>query len=1017
MIDLRRAALVAAAALGLAACTEVKQEPMPQQLALASFASPNIPTPNDLALAAIPTLTSPALGAQKELLQAFVDSGGFPNDQEVPLTIPFRSQTWNGSTYVVDATPPDIDVTTVTENTVTVLKLGATTAEAVPFEFSVELGTGILTIRKVPGANGRRWDPGARYVFAVRGGPNGVKTTTGKTVAPDTAITLVIPNRDLTKRENQPLGSIPDTSNPPNGNADEIAQLEGVRAALWSPVNWHAVDPGTGTKVWAPNAADPAVAPFDAVKGVWPVNETASIAAFNVAPDAGQNPVALIDPGSGVAPLPNDLLRTDADGTIINNPAFGPAAGGLDTLDGFSTTAMMLAQVSKPIKAGTVRGENVFLYKLDGGTATMVPEFRAVAGSGGNPATAQYIAEPTPIVDPTCGITGGCSIAIGLQPAVKIPVAPGVSFYMPPLEEGTLYAIVMTNRVLGIADQPLAKSTVAKIILDGTAPVYLPDNPATPGVVDPVSLLAGVSVDTARTIQQMRADLAPVWTALPAGTTKADVVTAYTFKTQSIVETALELAAAPYGIEQAAGTTAFDVVSATDITGAPGVPTLPGVGRIIRVVFRSFDGIDKGTGAFRPTLADELDPAAWVGVDPHAQPGIVELSAYVTIPSAVAGSCPAGYPGGTHCAPLAVVGHGLNGSKTTLFAVAAELAAQGYIGVATDFPLHGDRNWCAADTDCTTDGVTPDGTCDKGGDFAGSAGQGDAVPPGVCAAPSFPLPGGSRYFVSANFFRIRDSFRQNLLDQSALVLALARPLPSNPLGAVLPAGTFVDPRFAHYLGISLGSIAGTSVVATNPRITRATLDVGGGTFADIAINAPAFKAELEPLFAALIPGFTWEAVTPGDPAFDAGIAAEFLQLVNVAKWVLDPGDPINFASHVVTDPLPNLLAGGAPQVSKPTLGLISAGDTVVPNDQNELLFALMAATTTRYDSNRPAGTDGSGIPYAANSVPHGIIGALPPVTPTNPVEYVTAGAQVRADATAWLTGTVPPATRTFDLTP
>jgi hypothetical protein len=591
--------------------------------------------------------------------------------------------------------------------------------------------------------------------------------------------------------------------------------------------------------------------------------------------------------------------------------------------------------------------------------------------------------------------------------------------------------------VLGIADQPLAKPTVAKIILDGTAPVYLPDNPATPGPADPISLLSGVSVDTARTIQQMRADLEPVWTALgslPAGypaTTKADVVTAYTFKTQSILETALGLPAAPYGIEQAAAAPVFDVVSATDITGAPGVPTLPGVSKIVKVVFRSYDGIDKNTGAFRPTLPDELDPPGWTAAnkpDPKADPHVVDLSAYLTIPTTIAGTCPAGYPAGTACAPLAVVGHGLNGSKTTLFAVAAELAGRGYIGVATDFPLHGDRNWCRADTDCTTDGVTPNGTCDKAGEFAGSAGQGDApsgstaaeieaARPGICSG-SVPLTAGSRYFVSANFFRIREAFRQNLIDQSTLILALARPLPSTPLATVLPAGTFVDPRQAHYLGISLGSISGTSVVATNPRITRATFDVGGGTFTDIAINAPAFKAQLEPLFASLIPGFSWAAVTPGDPAFNPSVAATYLQLVNVAKWILDPGDPINFASHVTLDPLPNLLSPTpALQVSKPSYGQISSGDTVVPNAQNLLLYSLMGATTSFYDSNRPAGTDGSGVNYAANSVPHGIIGALPPVTATNPVEYVTAGAQVRADSTDWLIGVTPPATRTFDLTP
>jgi hypothetical protein len=308
-----------------------------------------------------------------------------------------------------------------------------------------------------------------------------------------------------------------------------------------------------------------------------------------------------------------------------------------------------------------------------------------------------------------------------------------------------------------------------------------------------------------------------------------------------------------------------------------------------------------------------------------------------------------------------------------------------------------------------------DGTCTP---FTGGAGQGDALPPGQCTDGSTPKTADSRYFVSANFFRIRDAFRQNLLDQSAMILATARPLPATPLATILPAGSFADPSKVHYLGVSLGSISGTSVVATNPRIKRATFDVGGGTFADIAINAPAFKDQLEPLFASLIPGFSWEAVTPGDPAFSPAIASSFLQLVNVAKWILDPGDPINFAVHVQTAPLPDLLAnpnGTVAQAPKPAYGQISAGDTVVPNNQNDLLYSLMGATTTRYDSDRVAGVDGSGVAYAANSVPHGIIGVLP--GGTSPAEYVAAGAQVRADATNWLIEVASPATRTFDLTP
>jgi len=48
-----------------------------------SATPPQIPLPNDLALQQAATVP----GAQGELLKLFVSQGGFPNDQEVPITL------------------------------------------------------------------------------------------------------------------------------------------------------------------------------------------------------------------------------------------------------------------------------------------------------------------------------------------------------------------------------------------------------------------------------------------------------------------------------------------------------------------------------------------------------------------------------------------------------------------------------------------------------------------------------------------------------------------------------------------------------------------------------------------------------------------------------------------------------------------------------------------------------------------------------------------------------------------
>ena len=362
------------------------------------------------------------------------------------------------------------------------------------------------------------------------------------------------------------------------------------------------------------------------------------------------------------------------------------------------------------------------------------------------------------------------------------------------------------------------------------------------------------------------------------------------------------------------------------------------------------------------------------------------LHALVVVPDPAsaavqAATCPAGYPALLRCPKLVIFGHGLNGSKETLLTNAATLASHGFIAAAIDFPLHGGRNWCGADADC----VNPDqsagaaGSCDKSNAFAGSAGQGDAVRPGICAAGTSPrvfsAPGvnvASRYFVSANFFRSRDAFRQNALDVSALTLALNRPpaaagYPPQPAPGTNPfvnalgaLGLAVDPTTTYYEGISLGSIAGTSAVAVNPRISRASLSVGGGTFIDIGITSPAFQVSLAPLFTGLLQGagalppgtaFTFSMIDPTSPTFDPVVAAAFLQIVNLAKWIMDPGDPINYAQHLRTSPLPDLLSTtpGALQAPKEIFSQIALGDTVVPNPTSFLLDGLSAGHVTVYD--------------------------------------------------------------------
>jgi len=537
-----------------------------------------------------------------------------------------------------------------------------------------------------------------------------------------------------------------------------------------------------------------------------------------------------------------------------------------------------------------------------------------------------------------CPIAGGCSSVIGLQPAVTAPV-PGVgTFHLPPLEEATSYAVIVTSRVKDVTGAGLVKPTVAKILLDFTVPL----------VSGGASAIPGVTTATATALQAMQAALEPVWAVLPAGTTKADVVTAYTFRTQSITGTSLQLSAAPYLIESKAGPggTPAAVFAVTGVAPATSPLPAPSVAGFFDVTYNSLDAIDKTTGALRPTLAADLQSPADLIQPLHA---LVATPLAANVPA-----CPAPFPAGLLCAKVVVVGHGLGGSKSTLFAVADSLAARGFIAVATDFPLHGARAWCKADAECGEGG-----TCTP---FPGGAGQGDGAgkTPGTCTAGAPLSQISGQFFVSANFFRIRDAFRQNLIDQSALVLAMARPpatqwpQPAQDARAALglPANVVIDPSAVRWEGISLGAIAGTSVLATNPRFDRGALAVGGATLVDLFTDPQsAFAPQVDAVFAGL-------GIPRGEIATNPAVAAAYLRTINVAKWIVDPADPANFARHVSTAPLPNLLAnpnGTVPQAAKATFGLVAKGDATIRNPYNDLLYSLLGSTRVLYQG--PGGAD------------------------------------------------------------
>jgi dienelactone hydrolase len=568
--------------------------------------------------------------------------------------------------------------------------------------------------------------------------------------------------------------------------------------------------------------------------------------------------------------------------------------------------------------------------------------------------------------------------------------------------------------VTDVQDRPMRRSTLMDLVFTFTGDLCAPAT----DLANCTSRIPGVANADAAGLQRLRASVGPALDALglrdcSGGATCA--VLAYTVKTQTVKDVSVLLSAAPYGIESTAGaavftpsgTAAFDPAS----VGIP-MTEFGSVAGFLRTTFPTLYAIDGSTGAFDPGFA------SWGPEEIQAR--LRPLGAIVAAPTpAATASYPSCGPGGAlKCVPLVVFQHGIGGAATQMLPIADALTARGFVVAAIDLPYHGERSYCTANDQCVQENGS-DGVCTPDPSLQTPS---DAAAPGTCTTGSLrpgdnlrPVASGN-FFVSSNFFRIRDGIRQGLIDHSAATLALARapagmPQPqANDFATSLAAlGVAIDPTQVYFSGLSLGANFGTSIVATNPRYSRAGLTATGATLVDVYTTGPANRAGLLPVFASL--GIDLTKVSPvledGSPnaAFDPAQAARFAQTTAIAKWILDPAESINYAANITTKSfhpdLAPLVAGGLGSATTAAYGQLVAGDQRYPGATGRFLFASAGVPFTTYTS------------AGAIELPdrHELLlrNFLDPTAPRQ-----QAGDVLRADLASFLaTGTVPPAAQTI----
>jgi hypothetical protein len=263
--------------------------------------------------------------------------------------------------------------------------------------------------------------------------------------------------------------------------------------------------------------------------------------------------------------------------------------------------------------------------------------------------------------------------------------------------------------------------------------------------------------------------------------------------------------------------------------------------------------------------------------------------------------------------PVVIFQHGIDNDRSAVLEVANDYAAHGYATLGIDELWHGSRYPGAVDNVFNLSGA------------AGSDGIGDPVSQGPVRFFFDFFGDAMRGIQPVDPRYIRDNFRQATIDLMQEVrLARAGDWHEVAQADARLNGLTIDGSHLVYTGESFGSILGAALLAVDPKLDAAVLDVaGGGIILQLATNSPAFSPLLGP-FASTI--------------FDDGVSLQSPDTLpvraqmslNLVQQAIDPGDGLALAATAAK--------------TKSVLFLFAYADEVVPNQSNESLAAAWGVT-------------------------------------------------------------------------
>lgn len=287
--------------------------------------------------------------------------------------------------------------------------------------------------------------------------------------------------------------------------------------------------------------------------------------------------------------------------------------------------------------------------------------------------------------------------------------------------------------------------------------------------------------------------------------------------------------------------------------------------------------------------------------------------------------------------PVLVVHHGFNASRVTGLVFADTAGRAGYAVLAIDAFQHGGRADGAIDEIHNLRGSPgPDGLFETNVASVSARTFGLAGPPPELELfPSYP----------------EGAFLQFAADVMSAV-RMIRESDLSPLrGADASLGTLgFRPDHLVYLGISMGSVIGASVLAAEPDVRAFVLNVPPGSVVDTLCEGAEFRS--------LATGPLSNVLGIRGPFDEVARSCANDPIVDLFRWALEPIDPLALAPHFFDEPL---MAGPRPDV----LWLMAANDQLAAPPATESMvavagvsgvgefpFAEVAATTLPVTANR-----------------------------------------------------------------